>query len=380
MPKYFWSPVPVIMSLKVTKVQNATQNVNRDVKKLPRVTLIPKLRHHEFDILIKSEVDGRIFTVGNRRLRSHTSSHLRSRVGLFDGDCSRTILCLGNDRLVVVEDISDIAKIIDMRTKKVLLKPQLNQRSLFMNDFFGTKMKQIKFKGDVVLADKNIGIGQLQFEYLYSRERYRIELKAYEHCICKSLIRKLIFTQQGANVNIYALKQSNACLIDSMPLPLDHRIEYMKHVGDDYLCGFVTACVPILLVIQISIRKVMIVNLDIMGNCEKPKEQENNEKAKIMKGDMDLENTAKENEPIIILVTPDTILNASEDIKKVFYSLLTKDPYLDNDKLIRFRVDDTLCPTVMTFTAYRTQNNREFNHKQYKIDLSEISNMTTSNC
>ena len=267
-----------------------------------------------------------------------------------------------------------------MRTKKVLLKTELSKRSPFTYGFFGTKMKHIKFKGDLVLADKNNKMGQLQFQYLYSRERYRINLKADEHCICKSLIRKLIFTQQCKNVNIYALKQSKAFLIDSMPLPLDHRIKYMKHVGDDYLCGFVSACMPILLVIQISTRKLMIVNLDIMRKYEKPIDLENNEKAKTMKGDMDLEKTAKQNELKMILVTPDTILNESEDVKQVFYSLLTKVPYVDNDtKIIRFRVDDRLSPTVMTFTAYRTQNNREFNHKHYKIDLSEISNMTASN-
>ena len=242
------------------------------------------------------------------------------------------MLCLGNDRLLIINYSESTVKIFNMRSKKVLLKTDLASISIFDFILAISKSKIIKYKGDIVLAeDLLIFSNSFKFQYIYSREQYSINLKGSERSICKSLTRKRLFTQRDENVKAYALKQSTVCLTDTIPLPLDHRIEYMKHVGDDYLCGFVSAYMPILLVIQISTRKVIVVNLDVMSDCETLNQVEYNEVTKIAEGDMDIENTDKKNGLKMIQVTQDTILSESETMKKMLfcliYCLLAKVPY-----------------------------------------------------
>lgn len=219
-----------------------------------------------------------------------------------------------------------------------------------------------------------------EFHYLYSRKRYAIKLEDDESCICKSLTRKLLITQHGTKVKIYHLQKSWKWLIDSIPLPLDHKIKHITHVCDDYLCGFVTANMPILLVIQISTCKVMIVNLDVKRDCDTSITLEKNEKPEMMKRDVDLENIDVQNGLRMLQVTPDTLLNESDHMKRILYSLLAKDLYDDDDKLIKFTIDGALSPTVMLFTAYRIKYYITIDVKRYKIDLLEISYMTVSNC
>ena len=159
-PKFFWSPVHVIIGFKPTEIKDSAQNVNGQDKKFPQVrpncenykewepaspgTLIPKLHQHKYDILIKSEVDGHTFTLGHRRISSHTSSHLRSRLGVFHDDVAYKILCLGNDRLLIVDyrqAAGKNAEIVNMRTKKVILKTEVTRRSIFMYENLREKLK-----------------------------------------------------------------------------------------------------------------------------------------------------------------------------------------------------------------------------------------------
>ena len=325
-------------------------------------------------MVIKSEVDGNIFALGKQQFKKCLSSGLGSFLEVFCCyDDRLSIFMLGKDRLMVMNYTRHYFKVYNIRTRKLILNSPL--ASMSMNATI------VKDKVDLVLTEVRLDspYNRLELQYLYNRKQYWILINQFERCICRLKTINRVCTQDGFNVNVYALKQSNFHLVKSIPLPLHHRIDLITHVGDDYLCSFVTANMPILLVIQISTCKVTIVNLDVKRDCDKSIALENNEKPEMMKEDKDLENKEERNEFKMMQVTPDTILNESDDIKILFYSLFVNYPYENDERLIRFTIDGELSPTVMLFTAYRIKDDRRVDEKRYKIDLLEICNMTVSN-